>query len=78
MAVEGLLQVFHHVGPDVNGAADDPVGDGLDSLGDSSEDPQFLAAKTELGTLEVRHLEIEIIHQIKINERDGGNWQTLA
>ena len=51
---------------------------GLDSLGNSSEDPQFLAAIAELGTLEVRDLEIEIIHQIEIDERDGGNWQTLA
>ena len=78
MAVKRLPQVFHHVGPDVNGAADDPVGDGLDSLGDSAEDPQLLAAEAELGTLQVRHLEIEIIHQIKIDERDGGYWQTLA
>ena len=53
MAVKGFLEVFHHVGPDVNGAADDPIGDGLDSLRNSSENPQFLAAKTELGTLEV-------------------------
>ena len=62
----------------MDGAADDPVSDGLNSLRDSSEDSQFLAAKTELSTLKVRHLEIEIIYQIEIDERDGGNWQTLA
>ena len=53
MTVKGFPEVFHHVGPDVDGAADDPVSDGLDSLGDSAEDPQFLAAIAELGALEV-------------------------
>ena len=53
MAVEGFLKILHHVGPDVDGAADDSISDGLDSLGDSAKDPQFLAAKTELSTLEV-------------------------
>ena len=62
MTVKGFPQVFHYVGPDVDGAADDPVSDGLNSLRDSSEDSQFLAAKTELSTLKVRHLEIEIIY----------------
>ena len=78
MTVEGFPQVFHYVGPDVDGAADDPVSDGLDSLGNSSENPQLLAAKTELGTLEICHLEAEIIDKIEINERSGGNWQTLT
>ena len=53
MTVEGFPQVFHHIGPNVDGAADDSISDGLDSLGDSAKDPQFLAAKTELSTLEV-------------------------
>ena len=53
MAVKRLPQVFHHVGPDVNGAADDPVSDGLDGLGDSSKNSQPLAAKTKLGALQV-------------------------
>ena len=78
MAVEGFPKILHHVGPDVDGAADDPVSDGLDSLGNSSENPQLLAAKTELGTLEICHLEAEIIDKIEINERSGGNWQTLT
>ena len=68
MTFKGFLEILHHVGPDVDGAADDPISDGLDSLGDSAEDPQFLAAKIELGTLEVGHLEAEVTHQIKINE----------
>ena len=46
-------KVFHNVGPDVDGAADDPVSDGLDSLGDSSKNSQPLAAKTKLGALKV-------------------------
>ena len=62
----------------MHGATDDPVGDGLDSLRNSPKDPQFLATKAELGTLEVGHLEAKITHQIKINERDGGDWQTLT
>ena len=53
MTVKGFPQIFHYVGPDVDGAADDPVSDGLDSLGNSSEDPQFLAAVAELSTLKV-------------------------
>ena len=46
-------KVFHHIGPDVHGATDDPVSDGLDSLEDSAKDPQFLDTTAELGTLEV-------------------------
>ena len=57
MTVKGFPQIFHYVGPDVDGAADDPVSDGLDSL----------AAEAELGTLEVRHLEVEIVHQIEVD-----------
>ena len=78
MTVEGFPQVFHHIGPNVDGAADDSISDGLDSLGDSAKNPQLLAAKTELSTLEICHLEAEIIDKIEINERRGGNWQTLA
>ena len=53
MTFEGFLQILYHVGPDVHGATDDPVSDGLDSLRNSSKDSQLLATKAELSALEV-------------------------
>ena len=77
MGVEALVEMLHHVGPHVGRAADHAVLDGLESLGDSPQDPEPHPPEGVLGALEVVHLQAQVPDQVVVNEGDWGDRQLL-
>lgn len=65
------VEILHHVGPHMGRTADDAILNGLESLGDSPQDPELHTSKGVLGALEVVHLQAQILDQVEVNE---GNW----
>jgi len=60
VSVEGGGEVLHHGGAQVSGAADHTILDGLDGLGNLTQDPQPGTSVGELHALELLHLEPEV------------------
>ena len=57
VGVQQVVEVSHDQALDVEGAADPPSLDTLDSSGHSAQDPHLMAAKVELSILDISHLE---------------------
>jgi len=55
--VQQVVEVGHDQALDVEGAADPPSLDTLDSSGHSPQDPHLMAAEVELTILDISHLE---------------------
>ena len=68
MRVKYLAEVFHNTGSELDGSADNPIGDSLDSLRYFAENSHFLATKSKLGALEIIYPESEIPDQLVVNE----------
>ena len=77
VGVEGLVEILHHVGPHVGRPADSAVLDGLESLGDSPQNPEPRTSKGVLGALEVVHLQSQVPDQVIVDEGDWGGRQLL-
>ena len=78
MAVKGPVEVFHHICSHVSCAADLPVLDGLEGLGDSPQDPELHTSEGVLAALEVLYLQAEVPDQVEVNEGNWGDGQLLA
>ena len=78
MRVKHGPEPLHHTGPHVDGAADHPVGDGLNSLGNLTEDSEFLSTVGKFRTLKVRHLESKLTDQVIVNKGGAGYWELLT
>ena len=78
VGVEGLVEILHHVGPHVGRPADSAVLDGLESLGDSPQNPEPRTSKGVLGALEVVHLQTQVPDQVVVNEGHWGDRQLLG
>ena len=46
--------------------------DRLDSHGNLAEDPHFVSGKAKLAVLEVRHLKVEVLDMVEVNQ--GRCW----
>ena len=68
MGIKHVPEPLHHTGPNVYGAANHPVGDGLHRLGDFTKDSEPLTTVGEFRALQVRHLESELMNKIEVNE----------
>ena len=53
MRVKYLAEVFHNTGSELDGSADNPIGDGLDSLRYFAKNSHFLTTKSKLRALEI-------------------------
>ena len=53
MGIKHVPEPLHHTGPNVYGAANHPVGDGLHRLGDFTQDSEPLATVGEFRALQV-------------------------
>ena len=77
VGVEELVEILHHIGPHVGRATDGAILDGLESLGDSPQDPHPLPPEGVLGALEVLHLQAQVPDQVVVNEGHWGDRQLL-
>ena len=68
MRIEDVREIFDHAGSHVDHASKYTILHGLNGLGNSSEDPEPVASKGELATLDIIHLETELPHKVVINE----------
>ena len=58
--------------------ADHAILDGLESLGDSPQDPELHTSEGVLGALEVLHLQAQVPDQVVVNEGHWGDRQLLG
>ena len=78
MSVKSLVEIFYHIGTHVGRATDGAILDGLDSLGNSSQNPEPYPTKGVLGALEVVHLQSQVSDQVVVHERDWRDRQLLG
>ena len=74
MRIEDVREIFNHAGSHVDHASKYTILHGLNSLGNSSENPEPVASKGELTALDVIHLETELLHEIVINQCRCRRW----
>ena len=55
MRIEDVRKIFNHAGSHVDHASKYAILHGLNGLGNSSEDPEPVASKGELATLDILH-----------------------
>ena len=78
VGVEGLVEILHHVGPHVGRPADGAILDGLESLGDSPQNPELHTSEGVFGALEVLYLQSQVPDQVEVNEGHWGDRQLLC
>ena len=75
VGVQGAVEVRHHGGLQVEGAAHLPELDALDRGGHAPEDAHLVAVQGVAPALEVGHPQAKGLHQVVVQQAAGRYWQ---
>ena len=78
MGIKGLIEILHNIRSYVSCATDGAILDGLESLGDSPQNPELQTSEGVFGALEVLHLQSQVPDQVEVDEGDWGYRQLLG
>ena len=72
MRVQEGVEVRHDQTFYVEVTANSTILDALNCCGDTTQDPQFVATVEKLSTLDISHLEAQLMYEVVVQQGGGG------